>query len=66
MFRGLRKIDEEYGLGRFEVGRAVILHCYVFLKIDQFVGVKKVEGGIKCLPIEANKLPLGYKYAILA
>ena len=49
MFRGLRQIDEECGLGRFEVGRAVILHCYVFLKIDQFVGVKKVEGGIRCL-----------------
>ena len=46
---GLRKINEECGLGRFEVGRAVILHCYGFLKIDQFVGVKKVEGGIKCL-----------------
>ena len=46
---GLRKIAEECGLGRFEVGRAVILHCYGFLKIDQFVGVKKVEGGIKCL-----------------
>ena len=49
MFRGLRQIDEECGLGRFEEGRAVFLHCYGFLKIDQFVGVKKVEGGIKCL-----------------
>ena len=49
MFRGVRQIDKGWGLGRFEEGRAVILHCYVFLKIDQFVGVKKVEGGIKCL-----------------
>ena len=49
MFRGLRQIDEGCGLDRFEEGRAVFLHCYGFLKIDQFVGVKKVEGGIKCL-----------------
>ena len=49
MFRGLRQIDEGCGLDRFEEGRAVFLHRYVFLKIDQFVGVKKVEGGIKCL-----------------
>jgi len=34
---------------RFGEGRAAILYRYVFLKIDQFVGVKKVEDGIKCL-----------------
>jgi len=34
---------------RFGDGRAAILYRYIFLKIDQFVGVKKVEGGIKCL-----------------
>ena len=33
----------------FGEGRATILYRYVFLKIDQFVGVKKVEDGIKCL-----------------
>jgi len=27
----------------------VFLHRYIFLKIDQFPSVKKVEGGIKCL-----------------
>ena len=34
---------------RFGEGRVVFLHRYIFLKIDQFVGVKKVEDGIKCL-----------------
>jgi len=34
---------------RFGEGRAAILYRYVFLKIDQFVGVKKWKTGIKCL-----------------
>ena len=33
----------------FGEGRAAILYRYIFLKIDQFVGVKKVEGGIRYL-----------------
>ena len=48
-FGELRQIGEECGLDRFGEGRAAILYRYIFLKIDQFVGVKKVEDGIKCL-----------------